>query len=173
MIIRQAISSDLDVIKGIAEACAIDMASYSIFQWNEKYPSREVFKKDIESGSLYVLEIKKNVIGCIVLSDFKDDVYKDVKWLTKDSNNLYIHRLAVDPPFQKNGNGRKLMDFAESFAVENNFVSIRLDTFSLNHRNNKFYKSRGYTRLEDVFSLCKASFHFIVMKKSYLKILVF
>ena len=66
MIIRQAISSDLDIIKGIAEACAIDMASYSIFQWNEKYPSREVFKKDIESGSLYVIEIKKNVIGSIV-----------------------------------------------------------------------------------------------------------
>ena len=80
MIIRQAISSDLDIIKGIAEACAIDMASYSIFQWNEKYPSREVFKKDIESGSLYVIEIKNNVIGCIALSDFKDDVYKDVKW---------------------------------------------------------------------------------------------
>ena len=165
MIIRQAISSDLDIIKGIAEACAIDMASYSIFQWNEKYPSREVFKKDIESGSLYVIEIKTNVIGCIVLSDFKDDVYKDVKWLTKDSNNLYIHRLAVDPPLQKNGNGRKLMDFAESFAVENNFVSIRLDTFSLNHRNNKFYKSRGYTRLEDVFFPMQSEFPFHCYEK--------
>ena len=61
MIIRQAIIADLDIIKGIAEACAIDMASYSIFQWNENYPSREVFKKDIESGSLYVLEINKKL----------------------------------------------------------------------------------------------------------------
>ena len=52
---------------------------------------------------------------------------------------------------QKNGNGKKLMDFSESFAVENNFISIRLDTFSLNQRNNKFYRSRGYTQLEDVF----------------------
>ena len=53
MSIRQAKSSDLGIIKGIAEACAIDMASYSIFQWNEKYPSREVFKKDMLAlGSL-------------------------------------------------------------------------------------------------------------------------
>jgi len=165
MNIRLAIISDLDDIKKIAEECAIDMANYSVFQWNEQYPSREVFKKDIESDSLYVLEINKKVVGCIVLTDFKDSVYKDVKWLTKDSKNLYIHRLAVNPAFQKKGNGRKLMDFAESFAVENNFVSIRLDTFSLNHRNNKFYKSRGYTQLEDVFFPMQSEFPFHCYEK--------
>jgi len=151
MNIRQAIITDLDIVKKIAEACAIDMANYSIFQWNEEYPSRELFQHDIEVGALYVLEINNKIVGCIMLSDVKDDVYKDVKWLTKDSKNLYIHRLAVDPSYQKKGNGRRLMDFAESFAIENNFASIRLDTFSLNHRNNKFYKSRGYAKLGDVF----------------------
>ena len=151
MSIRQAIITDLDIVKKIAEACAIDMANYSIFQWNEKYPSRDVFKNDIEAGALYVLEINKTIVGCIMLSDVKDDSYKDVKWLTKDFKNLYVHRLAVNPDYQKKGHGRRLMDFAESFAVENNFTSIRLDTFSLNHRNNKFYKSRGYTQLGDVF----------------------
>ena len=151
MSIRQAIITDLDIVKKIAEACAIDMANYSIFQWNEKYPSRDVFKNDIEAGALYVLEINKTIVGCIMLSDVKDDSYKDVKWLTKDFKNLYVHRLAVNPDYQKKGHGRRLMDFAESFAVENNFTSIRLDTFSLNHRNNKFYKARGYTQLGDVF----------------------
>ena len=151
MSIRQAIITDLDIVKKIAEACAIDMANYSIFQWNEKYPSRDVFKNDIETGALYVIEINKKIVGCIMLSDVKDDSYKDVKWLTKDFKNLYVHRLAVNPDYQKKGHGRRLMDFAESFAVENNFTSIRLDTFSLNHRNNKFYKSRGYNQLGDVF----------------------
>lgn len=151
MSIRQAIITDLDIVKKIAEACAIDMANYSIFQWNEKYPSRDVFKNDIETGALYVIEINKKIVGCIMLSDVKDDSYKDVKWLTKDFKNLYVHRLAVNPDDQKKGHGRRLMDFAESFAVENNFTSIRLDTFSLNHRNNKFYKARGYTQLGDVF----------------------
>ena len=151
MSIRQAIITDLDIVKKIAEACAIDMANYSIFQWNEKYPSRDVFKNDIETGALYVIEINKKIVGCIMLSDVKDDSYKDVKWLTKDFKNLYVHRLAVNPDYQKKGHGRRLMDFAESFAVENNFTSIRLDTFSLNHRNNKFYKSRGYTQLGNVF----------------------
>ena len=165
MNIRQAIITDLDRVKKIAEACAIDMANYSIFQWNAQYPSREIFKNDIESNSLYVIEINNRIIGCIMLSDFKDDVYKDVEWLTKDSKNLYIHRLAVDPHLQKKGYGRKLMDFAEAFAVQNNFASIRLDTFSLNHRNNKFYKSRGYTQLENVFFPMQSEFPFHCYEK--------
>ena len=165
MNIRQAISKDLDDIKKIADACAIDMANYSIFQWNEKYPSKEVFKNDIDSGSLYVLENNKQIIGCIMLTAFKDDVYKDVQWLTKDSKNLYLHRLAVDPCFQKNGNGSKLMDFSESFAVENNFISIRLDTFSKNKRNVKFYKKRGYIKIEDIYFLNQSVYPFYCFEK--------
>ena len=57
----------------------------------------------------------------------------------------------------------KAMDKIDT--VENNFVSIRLDTFSLNHRNNKFYKSRGYTRLEDVFFPMQSEFPFHCYEK--------
>ena len=28
-------------------------------------------------------------------------VYNDVKWITKDEKNLYVHRLAVDPKVSK------------------------------------------------------------------------
>ena len=100
-----------------------------------------------------------------MLCSTKDIEYKDVKWLTEDSKNLYIHRLAVDPNFKKKGVGKSLMDFSEEYAQENGFKSVRLDTFSQNKRNNKFYKSRQYVQLSDVFFQCKVSFHFIVMKK--------
>ena len=43
------------------------------------------------------------------------------------------------------------MDFAEEYANLNGFKSVRLDTFSQNQRNNKFYKSRKYVQLDDVF----------------------
>jgi len=43
------------------------------------------------------------------------------------------------------------MDFAETFARENMFDSIRLDTFSQNKRNQQFYERRGYQRLADIF----------------------
>ena len=143
--------TDLDRIMEITKACAIDLISKNIFQWNENYPSKEAFKKDIEKNTLYVFKNKFQITGCISICEDKDEEYEDVEWITKDFKNLYLHRLAVHPEYQKKGIGRSLMDFAEEYAKLNGFKSVRLDTFSQNQRNNKFYKSRQYVQLGDVF----------------------
>jgi ribosomal protein S18 acetylase RimI-like enzyme len=163
--IELATQNQLDRVKEIAEACAKNMIENNIFQWNDKYPSREVFKEDIKNKSLYVSKINQEVVGCIMFSSRKDDVYKTVNWITKDEYNLYIHRLAVHPIFQKRGIARKMMDFAEDFAKSNNYISIRLDTFSQNPRNNKFYKSRGYNKLDDVYFPKQSEFPFHCYEK--------
>ena len=163
--IELATQNELDRVKEIAEACAKNMIENNIFQWNDKYPSREIFKEDIKNKSLYVSKINQEVVGCIMFSFRKDDVYKTVNWITEDEYNLYIHRLAVDPIFQKRGIARKMMDFAEDFAKSNNYISVRLDTFSQNPRNNKFYKSRGYNKLDDVYFPRQSEFPFHCYEK--------
>ena len=163
--IELATLNELDRVKEIAEACAKNMIENNIFQWNDKYPSREIFKEDIKNKSLYVSKINQEVVGCIMFSSSKDDVYKTVNWITEDEYNLYIHRLAVDPIFQKRGIARKMMDFAEDFAKSNNYISVRLDTFSQNPRNNKFYKSRGYNKLDDVYFPRQSEFPFHCYEK--------
>jgi len=156
---------DLDRVKEIAEACAEKMIEDNIYQWNENYPSKEIFREDIKNKALFVAKINSEIVGCIMLSSFKDDVYKNVKWISEDNNNLYIHRLAVHPSFQKKGIARKMMDYAEAFAKSKNHKSIRLDTFSKNHRNNKFYKLRGYIKLGDVFFPSQSVFPFHCYEK--------
>ena len=163
--IKLARLSDLDRVKEIAEACAEKMIEDNIFQWNEKYPSKEIFREDIKNNDLFVAWINSEIVGCIMLSSYKDDVYKNVKWISEDSNNLYIHRLAVHPSFQKKGIARKMMDYAEAYAKSKNHKSVRLDTFSKNHRNNKFYKSRGYNKLDDVYFPKQSEFPFHCYEK--------
>ena len=163
--IELATQNELDRVKEIAEACAKNMIENNIFQWNNKYPSREIFKEDIKNKSLYVSKINQEVVGCIMFSTRKDDVYNTVNWITEDEYNLYIHRLAVHPIFQKRGIAKKMMDFAENFAKSNNYISIRLDTFSQNPRNNKFYKARGYNKLDDVYFPKQSEFPFHCYEK--------
>lgn len=163
--IKLAKLCDLDRVKEIAEACAKKMIEDNIFQWNENYPSKEIFREDIKNNALFVARINSEIVGCIMLSSYKDDVYKNVKWISEDNNNLYIHRLAVHPRFQKKGIARKMMDYAEAFAKSKNHKSIRLDTFSKNHRNNKFYKLRGYIKLDDVFFPNQSVFPFHCYEK--------
>ena len=149
--IRKAKITDLDKIKSLTEACAKAMDAKGIYQWNEHYPSLERLALDIEKEELYLLEENDKIKGIVVITDFMDEEYIPIKWLSKTNNNLYIHRLATHPEFWGQGYAQKLMDFAENFARKNNFESVRLDTFSENKRNQKFYESRNYQRLGNIY----------------------
>lgn len=156
--IRSAKLSEIDDIIDITRACATHMQQKGIFQWNEHYPSKEVFIKDLERKELYVLAISGSIAGAIVISTLMDLEYTTIKWLTANTNNCYVHRLCVRPHFQGQGYAQQLMDFAEDYARKKEFLSIRLDTFSQNQRNQRFYETRGYQRLGDIY-LPKQSEH--------------
>ena len=158
--IRKGLSIDIDRILEITKACAKHMINKGIYQWNEHYPNKLAFEIDVNRNELYVLEIEKIIVGCIVISTFRDEEYIPVKWLTPNKNNIYIHRLAIHPKHQGNRYAQKLMDFAEQFAIENNYSSIRLDTFSKNKRNQLFYELRGYKKLEDIYFPKQSEFPF-------------
>ena len=149
--IRKANKNDLDRIIEITKSCAIHMISNNIFQWNDTYPNIESFKNDISNENLYVIELNNQVIGCIVISNYMDDFYSKVKWLTPNKNNIYLHRLAVDPNYQKKGYAKQLMNFSFEFAKYNNFNSVRLDTFSGNTFNNIFYSNLGFEKLGKIY----------------------
>ncbi len=151
--IRQAKLTDLPEIMGLARACAKDLCDRGIFQWNDAYPSREAFLQDIERNELWVLDLGRGPVGTLVLSTHMDEEYQEIQWLAPNGDNRYVHRLAVHPSIQGQGLARKLMDFAEARAMEEGAISIRLDTFSKNLRNQRFYENRGYSRLGSVWFL--------------------
>jgi len=149
--IRKAKSNDLKRIIEITKACAAFMISNNIFQWNEHYPNIETFKNDLIEKSLYVIEKNDDIIGCIVMSQNMDEFYSNVKWITTNDKNLYLHRLAIHPKFQKMGYAKQLMNFSFDFAKKNKFISIRLDTFSENSINNIFYTKLGFKKLGEIY----------------------
>lgn len=163
--IRLGRIEDLEQIKLLTEACAVALQERGIFQWNEHYPSRERLQEDLERQELFVLEERDTIAGIVVLTSEKDEVYEPIDWLTPDGKNLYVHRLATLPSTWGQGGGRQLMDFAEQNAQSEQMDSIRLDTFSQNKRNQKFYEARGYRRLGEIFFPDKSSFPFFCYEK--------
>ncbi len=163
--IRIATPEDVSRTLEITQSCALDLQNKGIFQWNQHYPSRAVFEQDVSENALFVYEFNHKILGCIMISDKKDEPYHSISWLTPDHKNLYVHRLAVHPLHQGQGIAKKLMDFAEAFAKNQNYVSIRLDTFSQNPRNIHFYEVRGYQKLGDVFFPKQSPFPFHCYEK--------
>ena len=74
--------NDLEDIMKMIHNCANDLISKNIFQWNEKYPSRDVFLADIEKKNLYIFKNDSGLIGCVALSYDKDIEYNDIKATT-------------------------------------------------------------------------------------------
>ena len=148
--IRKATVLDLNSIMQITKACAKHMINQQIYQWNEYYPNRNAFENDVQRGELYVYMQNNICMGCIVITTIKDVEYIPIEWLTKNKN-IYIHRLAVHPKYQGKGIAQHMMTFAENYAKINGYSSVRLDTFSQNKRNQKFYETRGYKRLGNIY----------------------
>ena len=62
--IRIGTNKDVNQILHITNACAKKMIDNGIYQWNDYYPNKLAFEKDIKRNELYVLEIDDQVIGC-------------------------------------------------------------------------------------------------------------
>lgn len=158
--IRRAKLQEIPEILSMVRACAEHLAAQGIYQWNDLYPGREIFECDLVREELFILEDSGQIIGCIVASTYQDLEYRNVAWLTPDNHNIYVHRLAVRHDQQGKGYAQQLMGFAEDFARVAGAPSIRLDTFSRNIRNQKFYEKRGYQRLGDIYFPKQSTFPF-------------
>ena len=143
---------EIDAILTLTRACGRHMRDNGIDQWDENYPDRAVILHDVETETLFAYRDGDEVLGIVVLNEWQDEEYGDINWSTSDDDkNIVVHRLAVRPDQQGKGLGRKLMDFAEQWARENEYAAIRLDTYSQNPRNQRFYLNRGYTDLGPVY----------------------
>ncbi len=138
---------DLPMINQIMIACRQKMISNHIFQWNRYYPTLSEFERDIKSNELLAYRIDSKLVGVVMYSTNKDNVYEDIDWIISDTRHYYVHRLMVHPEHQKKGYAKQLMQYIEKKAIENNIASIRLDAFSQNLRNQQFYQELGYVRL--------------------------
>ncbi|CAH2213235.1 GNAT family N-acetyltransferase [Tepidibacter aestuarii] len=147
MLIRKALIEDLNNIMNIIANAINDMESKGIYQWDNTYPNEKIFSNDIFKNNLY-LYVDKNIIhGIIVLNEHQEDEYESLKWKYISGNHLIVHRLCVDPKYQGKGVAKDLMKFAEKYAKENNYESIRLDAFSQNERACKLYENFGYNKV--------------------------
>jgi predicted amidohydrolase/GNAT superfamily N-acetyltransferase len=144
LIIEKGNSKDLDMLFDIYQKGKADLEQKGIFQWTNNYPTRSIIQSDLEKGVLYVLKNGLEILGAINISEEQEPEYEQETWAFDSTKILVIHRLVVDPVKQRNGYARKLMNFAEGYAVENGYSTIRLDAYSQNKRVIEFYEKRSY-----------------------------
>jgi ribosomal protein S18 acetylase RimI-like enzyme len=124
------------------------MISNGIIQWTYDYPDKGVIRKDMQNEHLWIHETGSIVNGTVTINSFEHPAYSQVNW--QHSNFQVIHRLAVDPGFQRKGIAKKLMLHAENYCLERGYESIRLDAFTQNSGNLRFYNDLNYRQVGQI-----------------------
>ncbi|WP_407309462.1 GNAT family N-acetyltransferase [Desulfosporosinus sp. SB140] len=146
MEILKATNRDIDRIITLCKDCSQNMLDNLIDQWDTIYPNKEIFLEDIRNDSLYIVvsDGPEEILACIVLNDYQDPVYKEIKWDYDSQKIAVIHRLMVHPKHEGKGIAQYLVRYIEKLAEEHQYGSIRLDVFEKNLRAVSFYKGLGY-----------------------------
>lgn len=129
------------VIKDLKEVKKIDML------WGDIYPFCEV-EHDINSKSMYVIELNHIIIGSFVLSDYDDPDYHNIDW-TKNKTFIYLNRLVINPKNQGKGYAKEVLKYIEKHAINIGYEIIRLTVYEDNIWAIKLYEKFGFKQIQN------------------------
>lgn len=153
--IRKAKRQDIDQIMSIIQAIIKEMNAVENYQWDENYPQKEVFLRDIEYGNLYVDGDDISQIRGFICIDYKQPIeYANMSW-TSDEKALVIHRMAVSSNYRGMGVAAKLLTFAEQTAISSKISYIRTDTYSTNRAMNTLFVKLKYEFIGTISMMSK------------------
>lgn len=144
---RKAIFDDLDEICDIVRNSIEVMERNHIFQWDDLYPVKADFQKDIEKNQLYVGLANDQIAVLYVLNQECDKEYESGDWKYKEEAFYIVHRLCVNPDFQNRGVARHTLLHIEKQLKSKRIYVIRLDVFQNNPYAIRLYDSLGYSKV--------------------------
>ena len=144
---RKAEPNDLEEICSIVHDAVDIMERDNIFQWDDLYPAKEDFQKDIKKRQLYVGSVNGQIAVMYTLNQECDKAYENGKWKYRDVPFYIVHRLCVNPTFQNKGVAKSTLLYIEKQLKEIGIHVIRLDVFSNNPFALRLYDSLGYSRV--------------------------
>lgn len=125
--VRRAVAGDEATVTALT---AVAYAPYVAVLGGPPLPVTEVYGPSIERGEVWLLHIRGEPAGVLVLEAHPD--------------HALIYSVAVAPVHQGRGHGLRLLRLAEELARATGLVEIRLYTNARMERNLMLYAACGY-----------------------------
>lgn len=127
-------NTDIERIMEIVRQAQAWFATQGIDQWQDGYPTSEIFQRDIERGECYILCEDEQIIAVGVISFAGEPTYDkiyDGEWID-NKPYVVVHRIAVASSHKGRGVAGRILAHAERLAAKRGITSFRIDT----HRDN-------------------------------------
>ena len=93
------------------------------------------------SGMIYVVLVDDKIVGMATI-DILNDIFKNIKY-------GYVNNVCIDPDYQRQGLGKKLMDKILEYGINNDLEYIMLTSNKNKVAAHGLYKSVGYKIVDD------------------------
>ncbi|QEM09293.1 GNAT family N-acetyltransferase [Mucilaginibacter rubeus] len=164
MIIRLATFNDIPQILTLVSNVIPTMKAAGNFQWNDDYPNKEVFTKDIDLNQLWVAEIDRAVAGVAAITTDQDAEYAQAG-LDITETAIVTHRLAVNINYQGRGVAAALLIQAEQEAIRRGINTLRIDTNIANQATQKLFPKLGYVLAGEISLDLRPGLRFLCYEK--------
>ncbi|MFB6291771.1 MAG: N-acetyltransferase family protein [Candidatus Nanohaloarchaea archaeon] len=139
MNIRHATEYDVDGIRRVAaeswrETYFGILSKRAIKEVVSDWYDREGLRDDVEDPLFYVAEDEDEIVG--------------FAHATIDGNEAELHRIYLDPDYQRRGIGSQLYRKIEEGLERNEVDTVILKVLAENDAGIKFYESRGFTGID-------------------------
>jgi ribosomal protein S18 acetylase RimI-like enzyme len=165
MRIRLATQGDLPALMALVRRVVPLMLAAGNRQWDEGYPNRSVFERDIVLEQLWVAEAENGIAGVAALTMDQEPEYAQANW-DMSVKALVVHRLAVDPAFRGAGVASALMQKAEEVAVGREFAVVRVDTNTKNAATQRLFPKLGYRLAGEIGLGMRPGLRFLCYEKT-------
>lgn len=147
----QASHRHLDRICCITDQAKRQLHDLGLSQWQNGYPSRQVWEADIDEHRAYIAVERDIVIGVFAFQTAPDASYAviDGHWQT-DGAYASMHRVCVADGCKGRGVAGKMFAFGAHMAYELGFPSIRIDTHPGNVPMRKALAKAGFQMCGEV-----------------------
>lgn len=146
---RLADKKDLPQLKSMYKKIIDQMNKNNIEIWDDVYPC-ELFEKDIEAHSLYVLLDQETIVAAFVLSE-SNDGEKAMTWANKHEKAFYIDRFGVSVDYLRKGIGSQMLKKAIDIALVKGAKYLRLFVVDINQPAIHLYIKNGFKRVEGIY----------------------
>ena len=154
MDIRKAEPCDLRKVRTFYNSLIDQMHENNYYTAWEKdvYPDEKLMASFIDNGELFVGEEKDNIIAAMVLNTKGNAAYNDVHWRVEadPTHAMVLHILGVSLREKGRGYGRRMLEYARRYALQNNMRAIRMDVHITNITAMKLYEKMSYRAVDKV-----------------------
>lgn len=122
-----------------------DMTRYARWVYG-LHPTDAMIMEYIEHDTMYILEEESTIVAAMAVTMLQGEDYLSIDWQfdVKDYEVAVVHILCVNPDFQGQGIGRRMIKESINLAMKEDKKVLRLDALESNLPAHRLYESFGF-----------------------------